>query len=435
MTNKMKLRHLGVLVLVFALVAVACGDDDSADTTAGTTADAGFTAGALGAVDIAPGGSVEIRALQAISGDVGPLGTDQVRGVELAIEDFGDINGFPINLGTPEDDLCSAEGGQAGGQAIIAQGDVIGVIGTTCSGAAGAASPLLSAAGMVLISGSNTSPALTSDLEGTAGDNYHPGYYRTAHNDLFQGATAARFAFEELGFTKAAAIHDGDAYTDGLATAFANAFTELGGEVVVYTAVNKGDTDMTAVLTEVAAGGPEIVYFPIFPPEGDFIIQQQGGVAGLEDVTWFGADGILVDDFLALPESEGMYFSGPDLRFGENAGATGTTYSEFLVRYEAAYGETPPAAFHAHTYDATMLLLTGIAAVAVVDADGTMHVDRQALRDALTATTGFPGMIGTLACDAFGDCGSQAISVVKHLDSSDPAGSKANVVYSFSPTG
>lgn len=437
MTNRNILRRLGLLVLVLALVAAACGDDDTGDgDTTTTAADGGeFTPGPLGAVTLESGDAVEIRALQAISGEVAPLGTDQVRGVELAIADYGDINGHAVNLGTPEDDGCSAEGGQAGAQAIVAQGDVLGVIGTTCSGAGASASPLLSAAGMVLISGSNTSPSLTSDLEGTAGDNYHAGYYRTAHNDLFQGATAAQFAFEELGVTTVAAVHDGDPYTDGLATAFANAFEALGGTVSVYTAVNKGDTDMTAVLTELAAGAPELVYFPIFQPEGDFIIQQAGGVAGLEDVIWFGADGLLTDTFLELPETEGMYFSGPDLRFGENEGFTGKSYDEIVADYEAAYGEAPIAVFHAHTYDATMMLLNAIESVAVVEDDGTMHVDRQALRDALNSTSGFSGVIGTLACDDFGDCGAQAISIVHHTDVNDLAASKANVVYSFSPTG
>ena len=435
MTKKMKFRHLGALLIVLSLVAAACGDDDAETTTTTAAPVAEFTPGALGAVDIASGDAVEIRALQAISGDVAFLGDDQVRGMELAIEDYGDINGHSVNLGTPEDDLCSAEGGQAGAQAILAQEGVLGVIGTTCSGAAAAASPLLSAAGLVLISGSNTSPSLTSDLEGTAGENYQPGYYRTAHNDLFQGATAAQFAFEELGLTKAAAIHDGDPYTDGLATAFANAFAEAGGEVVIYTAVNKGDTDMTAVLTAISAAGPEVVYFPIFQPEGDFIIQQAGGVAGLEDVIWFGADGLLVTAFMELPESEGMYFSGPDLRFGANQGLTGTTYDVLVARYEADFGEAPLAAFHAHTYDATMMLLSAIEAVAFVDADGTMFVDRAALRAELANTSGFSGVTGTLSCDAFGDCGAQAIAIVHHEDSSDVEVGKANVVFSFSPTG
>ena len=71
-------------------------------------------------------------------------------------------------------------------------------MGTSCSGAATAAAPLITGAGMVLISGSNTSPALTSDLAGTAGSNWSEGYYRTAHNDLYQGAAAAKFAYEVL---------------------------------------------------------------------------------------------------------------------------------------------------------------------------------------------------------------------------------------------
>ena len=291
---------------------------------------------------------------------------------------------------------------------------------------------MISEAGSILISGSNTSPSLTSDLFGTAGENYAPGYYRTAHNDLFQGGAVARFAYNVLGVRTVAAIHDGDPYTDGLATAFADTFTELGGTVSVYTATiaDAGDTDKTAVLTEVAAGAPELVFFPIFQPAGDFIIQQAGGIAGLEDVIWVGADGILVDDFMALPESAGMYFSGPDLRFGDNTSSTGKSYPDFLAAYEAAYGVTPPATFHAHTYDATVMLLTAIESVAVVESDGTLKIDRQALRDALTNMSGFAGVTGTLSCDAFGDCASQTISIIKHDDPADIAASKANVVYS-----
>lgn len=438
MSRRMKnFRHLGALVVALALFAAACGDDTTTTTTTAagattTTAGAVFTPGALGAVTVAPGAPIEIRALQAISGEVSFLGTDQVRGAELAIADFGQVDGHDVNLGTPEDDLCSAEGGQAGAQAIVAQANVIGVLGTTCSGSAAAAAPIISAAGMVMISGSNTSPSLTSDLAGTAGSNWYNGYYRTAHNDLYQGATAARYAFEELGLTKAVAVHDGDPYTEGLATAFANAFTALGGTVTIH-AVNKGDTDMTGVLTQVAADAPEFVYFPIFQPEGDFIIQQKGGIAGLETVVWMGADGLITDGFLAIPETAGMYFSGPDLRFGTNASATGTNYDQLVAAYTAAYGEAPTAVFHAHTYDATVLLLTKIQEVAVQDADGTLHIDRQALRDALNATSGFAGVTGSLSCDAFGDCGAETISVIRNDDPTDVAAGKANVVYSFAP--
>lgn len=447
-----------VALIVIVVIAVNSGGDDEAatTTTAGTetTTSAGDTtttaapdettttagsekpeAGPLGAVEVAPGEEIQIRSLQAITGDVAFLGVPNLRGTELAVVDYGEIKGHGVSIGTPLDDLCSAEGGAAAGQTIASDDKVIGTIGTSCSGAAVPASKLISESGGVLISPSNTSPSLTSDLVGNAGNDYNVGYYRTAHNDLFQGEAVAAFVFGELGLTKVAAIHDGDPYTNGLAAAFKNAFEVLGGEVVAFTAVNKGDTDMTGVLTEVAAAGPEALYYPIFMPEGGFIAQQAGGVAGLEDIVMIGADGLLTDNFMELPETAGTYFSGPNLDYGTNASQIGTTAADFLSAYEAAYGEAPSAAFWAHSYDATVLLLSAIDAVSVELSDGTLFIDRQALRDQLTATSGFGGIIGTLSCDAFGDCGAQRISVVLHEDPTDIAAGKSNIVFEFSPNG
>ncbi|GIS99425.1 MAG: hypothetical protein CM1200mP26_11380 [Acidimicrobiales bacterium] len=144
--------------------------------------------GSLGYVNVEPGEDIQIRSLNAISGDVAFLGLPNERAVRAVTGlsgttnggDFGKIKGFLVNVGTGLDDLCSADGGAAAAQMIVADEDVVGVIGTSCSGAAAAASPLISEAGMVMISPSNTSPSLTSDLAGTAGENYYPGYYRTA---------------------------------------------------------------------------------------------------------------------------------------------------------------------------------------------------------------------------------------------------------------
>jgi branched-chain amino acid transport system substrate-binding protein len=439
-----------VAVIVIVIIAVSGGDDDTAsattttagtgdttttvaqDTTTTTEAMVDPTPGALGAVVVPAGEEIQIRSLQAITGDVAFLGVPNLRGSELAIADYGPIAGFNVNLGTPLDDLCSSEGGQAAAQTIVADEQVVGTIGTSCSGAAEGAMPLISESGGVMISSSNTAPRLTSDLAGTAGTSYLPGYYRTAHNDLYQGAAVAKFIYEELGLTKVAAIHDGDAYTQGLARAMADAFEKLGGEVVVFTGVNKGDTDMTGVLTEVAAEGPEAIFFPIFMPEGGFIVQQVGDIAGLEDVVLIGADGLLVNNFMELPESEGMYFSGPNLDYGTNQSQIGTTAEDFLAAYDAAYGEAPSAPFWAHSYDATVLLLSAIEQVAVVQMDGSLFIDRQELRDALTATSGFGGIIGTLGCDDFGDCGAQRISIVHHLDSTDVTAGMNNIVFEFS---
>ena len=440
-----RLSVLSAVLLGFALLAGACSSDsDSSSSSSSDTAAPATTAaessggdylgdGSLGEVTVSAGDAIQIRSLNAISGDVAFLGVPNENGIRMAVEDYGQIHGFDVDLGAGLDDLCSSDGGQAAAQIIVADEQVIGVIGTSCSGAATAASPLISEAGMVMISGSNTSPALTSDLAGTAGSAYHAGYYRTAHNDLYQGAAAANFALDVLGVTSAAAIHDGDPYTEGLAQAFADAFEAGGGTITVFTAVNKGDTDMVPVLTEVAASGPEMLFFPIFQPEGDFIIQQAGSVAGMSGITMMAADGLLNSDFLALAESENMYFSGPDTRYGDNANqSTGELAADVLADYEAEFGEVPAAPFWAHSYDAAVLLLDAIAHASYMDGDDLV-IDRAGVREHLNSVSDYEGLIGTMTCDAFGDCGSQKITVIQNTDITDYVASTENVVYEYAP--
>lgn len=412
-------RRFNVLALltVLALVLAACGGDDG-DT------DSGAEPGPLGAITIAEGEPIKIASLQAISGDVAALGTDQVRAIEIAIADKGEIMGHPIELAFSEDDLCNSEGGQIGATRIIADPQVVAVIGTSCSGAGVPASNVVTSANRVLISGSNTSPVLTSDLAGNAGTEYHAGYFRTAHNDAIQGAAAAKFVYEELGITKVATVNDGDPYTQGLTAAFEGPFTDLGGEVVISTAVTADQTDMRPVLTEIAAAGAELIFFPIFQPAGDFMAEQALEVAGLEEVALMGADGLLSDTYVVLPQTENMYFSGPQ---------TPTTpgYADFVSKYEAAYGEAPIQSFHAHAYDAANMIFAAIEAVAVEDGD-SLVIDLQALRDELHSMT-YDGLTGTLSCDEFGDCASPNINIVRNTaDTPDIAAVRENVLISYS---
>ncbi len=420
-------RMLGLL-LAFTMVAAACGSDSDSESVTGS----GLGDGSLGTVTVESGDDIQIRSLNAITGDVAFLGLPNQRGVEQAIADFGDINGFSVSMGTGLDDLCSADGGQAAAQTIVADESVVGVIGTSCSGAATAASPLISAAGMVMISPSNTSPSLTSDLVGNAGKDWHEGYYRTAHNDLFQGAAMAKFVHDELGMTTAAAIHDGDPYTQGLAQAFSDAFVALGGTMTGFTGINKEDTDMVPVLTEVAAGSPEALFFPIFQPAGDFIAAQAPTVAGLENVTLLAADGLQVSSFMELDQADGMYISGPDLRYGENTNqSTGVTAESFLQTYEANNGSSPEASFWAHSYDAATILLEAIKAASFVN-DGELTIDRAGVREYLNGLSGYSGIIGSLTCDEFGDCGAQRITVIGNM-SNDYDASNNNVVFEYAP--
>ena len=386
----------------------------------------------LGAVEVSAGEPVKIRSLLAHT--IAPsIGISQRHGVELAVRDIGSIHGYAIELGEPVDGTCGPDGGRIGAEQISADPQMIGVIGTSCSGAAVAASPVLSAAGLVMISPSNTSPRLTSDLAGNAGPDYHPGYFRVDDNDLYQGQAVADFAYDELGLRRMATVDDGDPYTTALVSAFGDAFRALGGEVTAVTRIEKGDTDMTDVLAEIAATGPDGIFFPLFEVEGSPFTQQAREFDGLEDATLITGAALLISGFLGQPHSEGVYGAGPVADLGVNVNAfTDKDASEVLAAYKATYGESPASAYWAHAYDATTLLLSAIESVAVVE-DGKLAVDRAALREELSATAGFQALLGTLACDDFGDCGTGRVNIYHHSDSgvTDPA--QLPVVYQFAP--
>jgi branched-chain amino acid transport system substrate-binding protein len=61
-----------------------------------------------------------------------------------------------------------------------------------------------------------------------------------------------------------------------------------------------------------------------------------------------------------------------------------------------------------------MMIFAAIEQVAVQEADGTLHIGRQALRDALYATTNFQGLTGNLTCSATGDCADPNIAVYEY---------------------
>lgn len=381
----------------------------------------------LGTVVVGPGEAIQIRSVGVLS-SVGGLGATTQRTAELALADYGPIKGHEVTLGAGLDSLCTPEGGEAAARMVVADRRVVAVIGTSCSAAAVEAAPILSEAGLVMISATNTAPSLTSDLRGNAGVNNYAGYYRTTNNDLYEAEAVAAFAHDELGLQNVAVIHDGDAYTSGLANAFAAAFEHVDGTVTVAT-VSKGQTDMLGVLNELAAAGPDGLFLPLFPDEAGEVLRQLGQAAGMEDVVVIGGGALVEYELLAIPESEGMYLASPVLDFGSGVNeATGKSGRELVAAYEETYHEASGSVYTAHAYDATTLLLRAIEQAAVAQGD-TLYIDRARVREALTGTAGFSGIIGELTCDAFGDCGTGQLYIVHHTDSTITDVEELEIVY------
>jgi branched-chain amino acid transport system substrate-binding protein len=378
-------------------------------------------------VDIPRGEPIKLGVIQALTGGVATAGICQVRAVELAIaQRDSQLLGHPIEIRI-EDGRCSAEGGTIAAMRVISDPRIVGIIGTSCSQAAMTVAKIVSEAGFVMVSGLNTAPSLTA-TGGRQGANWQPGYFRTIYNGVQMAQAAATYATQELGITKVATIDDGDIYTSELTNEFRRIFTELGGEVVLSIGVNRGDPDMKPVLAAVASSGAELVYFPLFQPEADYIVRQAKGVAGFEDIVLLGGEALSSASFI---ESVGA--DGVETNITTTALPTGPAHDRLLSDYVAHYGKIPQHHAYAYAYDAANLLLNSIEHVAEQGNDGTLHIGRGVLRETLYATTDFDAITGRLTCDQFGDCGAADLVIVR-LD--DPyagfEGLMDNVIHTYS---
>jgi branched-chain amino acid transport system substrate-binding protein len=397
-------RYL-VGIWALALVGAACSNNSSSGSagSGGGTVDCSTVE--FGCVTVAAGAPIQIGTLLSVSGDNADLGTDSLYGVQLALDHLdgtfdqkdGTIVGHPVQLQN-EDDMCSAEGGQAGSTKLASNPDIVAVIGTSCSGAAlGVADKTLGDKGIVLLSPSNTNPALTAP--GT----HNPFYFRTAHNDAIQGSVVADFAQQKLQAKTAATIHDESPYTEGLTNAFKNSFTALGGQVVDEESIDSSDQDYTPVLTKIGQKAPDLLYGPDYTAECALILKQGRQVAGLANTAFMGSDGCYASNFIKLAGSaiNGAYYSSPDLSaFDQKDFYT----NEFIPAYKQQFGTAPISAFHAHAYDAVNLLAAAIQKVAIQNSDGSLSIPRVALRDAVQSTTDFQGIVTKYTCSSTGDC-------------------------------
>lgn len=382
----------------------------------------------IGCVVLGPEEAISLGVLQALSGKVAPLGIEQIRGFELALEARGGkVAGHLVSMQTV-DCGCTGEGGANAALKVVADPQSVAIFGTTCSSAAATASKVMSDAGLTMISGNNSAPFLTA-IGGNKAPQWQPGYFRTAPNEEYSGQAAATYAFTQLGIRRAATINDGDIYTRGLTEGFIQTFRRLGGEIVLDTTIDKGDAEMNPVLTAVAASRAELLFFPLFQPEGNNILAQARHMKELDRVHLMSDGALIEQTFITAmgSQAQGMYFIGPS--------SADTPASRRLAdAYQRKFGEKARVSYYQTGYDAAALLLQAIEQTAVRRPDGSLSIGRDALRRNLYQTRAFDGVTGRLSCNQFGDCANPVFNVLR-LD--DPKagveGLQSNVLFTYTP--
>jgi branched-chain amino acid transport system substrate-binding protein len=373
------------IALLAMLAFAACGDDDDDD---GGDDGGEETPSAEDIVVINAGDSIQVGVTAVLSGDLQALGTTVLKGVELAAEQKGDVEGFPVEI-VSADDLCDASGAEPAAQQLLSEPNLVAVVGSICSGVNVTVQPTYEEANITQVSSGSTAVAVTHP----EGREPFDTFVRVIVNDGVQGVQQARYADEVLGSTKVYIAHDTDAYGTGLADVFEENYT---GEVLGRQGFEKGQTDFASLVTSITSGNPDLVYVASFDPEAAALLTQlrAAGYTG----NFMGGDGVITDQFLALTgaDSEGAILSKPApyeetpelLQFQE----------DYLAFAGFPWDDQPYAA---ESYDAYTVIYNALVEVAQV-VDGNLAVDLNALNDAIRAQN-FDGISGHIEFDENGD--------------------------------
>lgn len=360
------------LVILLSLVLTACSG--AATPTAAPSGGAATTSEPIKVALVFP-----------MTGDVSSFGISSKQGAEMALQEWNDkggVNGQKIEW-VVADSRCDAQ--EARNQAVkVTEVDKVKfIIGEVCSSASIPISEVVNQKKVVQISPTSTNPKVTVDE--TTGK-HKPYTFRACFLDPFQGDVLASFAMTDLGKKTAAILFDqGNDYVRGLAEYIQASFVKMGGEVKVYEAYQKEDTDFAAVLSKVADAKADVLFLPDYYNKVS-LIAKQAKEKGITAVM-IGGDG-WDSAQLDLQATDGGYFSDH-----YSSADPRPIVQNFLKAYETKYGAAPDA-LAVLAYDAANFLMSAIQA--------TGNADPEKVKDTML-TVKVEGISGDIVMNEFGD--------------------------------
>lgn len=314
-----------------------------------------------------------------LTGPQATFGTVTRDGALLAIDEFnasGGLKGRRVEL-RAYDSQGRVEESVSAARRLIGQDKVLLILGEVTSAGTLAIADMAQAAQVPVVTPSATHPEVTEK-----GDYL----FRACFTDTFQARAMARFARESLKLERVALLQDDkSAYSTGLARAFSEAFSALGGTIVATGSYAEGDTDFRAPLTQLRQAQPQALYVPGFYNEVG-VLARQARELGLT-LTLLGSDGWesqrLVE--LAGDALEGSYFTthfAPDSPSPE--------LQRFLAAYKARYGQLPDSGA-ALGHDAARIALSAL--------QRAEQLTGPSIREALARTRDLPGALGRVSFD------------------------------------
>lgn len=353
----------------------------------------------LGCIEIRAGEPVVVAGFFDLTSLSAVLGQDQSQAAALAAHDFGTIMGHRIEF-RAMDTQCYGPQALQTFQTLAAVSTLAGLTGPTCNDVLQDILVPISTRGLSVVVPATMDMAFSHPLQ-IQGGQWQPGYYTTAADDNHQGVLAAHYAFHHLRARTLAVVDDGNPALDTLRQAMIRAFRIYGGTIVGQESLTLGHGTATAVWEKVVARQPDAVYLPVGHQDALRLIQAARALPALQSIPLLASADWLTSHVANAVQGTGLaiHAAGPYI--------PESLWAEFHLRWQAFHAQTPATLRGPHAYDAMSLLLQAIRMTARQDTAGNLSVGRLALRQGLTATSGFPGMTGVLACTETGQCGVQ----------------------------
>ncbi|MAJ35810.1 MAG: branched-chain amino acid ABC transporter substrate-binding protein [Candidatus Puniceispirillum sp. TMED52] len=288
---------------------------------------------------------VKIGVILGYTGPIESLTPDMADGAELAMKEVNDSGNFMNNMTvTPVrgDSTCiDAQAASATAERLITAEGISAIVGADCSGVTTAILQNVAMAnGIVMISPSATSPALT-----TVEDNGL--FFRTAPSDARQGKIVADILMER-GFKTAAMTYTNNDYGKGLADSIEANYTSRGGTITINAPHEDGKADYNAEVASLAQAGGDILIVAGYLDQGGKGIIQASLDNGAFDL-FYMPDGMIGD---SLPAA-----IGPDLNgsIGDVPGTDSPGAATFETMATDAGFKAGP--FAPESYDAAALIM------------------------------------------------------------------------------
>ena len=210
---------------------------------------------------------IKIGVFEPTTGENGGGGFQEVLGIRYAREMHPTvtINGeeYQVELVDVDNKSDKTEAVNAAQKLVSEKVSV--VLGSYGSGVSIAAGQIFADAKIPAIGCSCTNPQVTE------GNDY---YFRVCFIDPFQGTVMANYAFQNGAKSAAVITQLGDDYSSGLGSFFKDAFAKLGGEIVSEEQFQTNQTDFKAILTNIKAANPDIIFAPSSITTAPLIIKQ-----------------------------------------------------------------------------------------------------------------------------------------------------------------